>query len=128
MKVEIAEDDQGSRIFLAAIAGGDRVGRATLDFSVPRERGRTLFRNAWVDPAWRSRGIGSALVRRAEEVAAARGYDALDLLVRLDNPRALDLYRRLGYAVVGEEVNRYVADGGEVVEEHCWSLRKALGR
>lgn len=126
MRLELREDDQGSRLFLAAFADGRQVGRATLDFATRRPARRVLFRTAWVEPEWRSRGIGSALVRRGEEIAAARGYEAVDCLVRLDNPRALALYRRLGYEPVGEEVNRYVDDSGEPVEEDCWSLRKRL--
>lgn len=126
MNLEVGEDDRGARLFLAATVDGVPIGRATLDFAAPRPSRATLFRNAWVEPAWRSRGIGAALVRRAEEIAGERGYEALDLLVRTDNPRALALYRRLGFEVVGEEVNRYVADGGEAVEEDCWSLSKRL--
>jgi ribosomal protein S18 acetylase RimI-like enzyme len=126
VNLEVGEDDQGARLFLVASVDGEPVGRATLDFSARRASGGTLFRNAWVEPAWRSRGIGTALVRRSEDVARERGYEALDCLVRTDNPRALALYRRLGFEVVGDEVNRYVADGGETVEEDCWSLRKEL--
>lgn len=127
MNLRIGEDDQGSRVFLVASVGGQPVGRATLDFSAPRAPGGTLFRNAWVEPEWRSRGIGAALVRRAEKIAEARGFAALDCLVRTDNPRAFALYRRLGFELVGDEVNRYVDDAGEAVEEDCWSLRKRLG-
>jgi ribosomal protein S18 acetylase RimI-like enzyme len=126
VKLELGEDGQGARLFLVATVDGEPIGRATLDFAAARAPGATLFRNAWVEPEWRSRGIGAALVRRAEEIARARSYEALDLLVRTDNPRALALYRRLGFEVVGGEVNRYVADGGEAVEEDCWSLRKRL--
>jgi GNAT superfamily N-acetyltransferase len=126
VNLEIGEDDQGSRLFLVASVDGMPVGRATLDFSAPRAAGATLFRNAWVEPEWRSRGIGADLVGRAEEIAAARGYQALDLLVRTDNPRALALYRRLGYELVGDEVNRFLDDAGVAVEEPCRSLSKRL--
>jgi ribosomal protein S18 acetylase RimI-like enzyme len=128
VNLELGEDEQGAKLFLVATVDGEPVGRATLDFTAQRASGGTLFRSAWVEPEWRSRGIGAALVRRAEEIAEERGYEALDLLVRTDNPRALSLYRRLGFEVVGEEVNRYVADGGEAIEEDCWSLRKRLAR
>ena len=126
MNLQLGEDDQGARLFLAADVDGEPVGRATLDFSARRAPGGVLFRNAWVEPKRRSLGIGTALVRRAEELARARGYEGLDCLVRTDNPRALALYRRLGFEIVGEEVNHYVADDGEPMEEDCWSLRKRL--
>lgn len=46
---------------------------------------------------WR-RGIGTALLRAAEEIARGLGYDRVTLSVGLDNPAARRLYERLGYA------------------------------
>ncbi|MFJ8636547.1 GNAT family N-acetyltransferase [Streptomyces sp. NPDC093568] len=44
----------------------------------------------------RSRGIGTALVRAAEDVARERGVTVVGLGVAKDEPRAVALYARLG--------------------------------
>jgi len=51
-----------------------------------------------IDPTLRSRGYGTFLLREVERLAAAAGSQQFYLWVEpLDNPRALALYRRLGY-------------------------------
>ncbi|MGP3987026.1 GNAT family N-acetyltransferase, partial [Streptomyces sp. 3N207] len=45
----------------------------------------------------RSQGIGTALIREAERLAADRGCPIIGLGVEKNNPRADALYRRLGY-------------------------------
>lgn len=50
------------------------------------------------DPAWRGRGVGSALMQRAEEAAAGSGADSLSLIVAEENRGARWLYDRLGFA------------------------------
>jgi ribosomal protein S18 acetylase RimI-like enzyme len=45
----------------------------------------------------RSQGIGTALIREAERLAAGRGCRVIGLGVEKNNPRASALYRRLGY-------------------------------
>lgn len=52
------------------------------------------------DPAWRGRGVGSALMQRAEDVAAGSGAEVLSLIVAEENRGARRLYERLGYADV----------------------------
>jgi ribosomal protein S18 acetylase RimI-like enzyme len=51
-------------------------------------------------PAWRGRGLGAALVVEALRRMAADGSAAVVLDVNVDNPAA-DLYRRLGFTVIG---------------------------
>jgi ribosomal protein S18 acetylase RimI-like enzyme len=54
---------------------------------------------AWVDPAFRSQGIGSALMADAERRA---GGGELRLEVWKVNKRAVEFYDRLGYAATEE--------------------------
>jgi GNAT superfamily N-acetyltransferase len=48
-------------------------------------------------PEMRGRGIGTALIRSAEDRARERGFQWLGLGVADGNPRAARLYERLGY-------------------------------
>jgi GNAT superfamily N-acetyltransferase len=48
-------------------------------------------------PDYRSRGIGSAMLRACETTARARGWRTIGLGVATTNPRARALYERLGY-------------------------------
>ncbi|MZF89494.1 GNAT family N-acetyltransferase [Streptomyces sp. SID5643] len=69
--------------------------------------------------ALRSRGIGSALVRAAEERARARGCTAVGLGVADDNPRAAALYARLGYRAVASYIGRWSFEDHEGVTHEC---------
>lgn len=70
-----------------------------------------------VVPGLRSRGVGSLLIRRAEELARAGGYPVVGLAVETDNERAAALYRRLGYV-----------DVGTGAFTHRWTRPDAAGR
>lgn len=62
-------------------------------------RGTSLARlySIAVEPAQRGRGLGSALLRAAEDAARARGAAYMRLEVRVDDPETQSLYRREGY-------------------------------
>ena len=47
--------------------------------------------------ALRGHGIGTGLIGACEDLARQRGYRRIGLGVAIANPRAADLYRRLGY-------------------------------
>jgi len=53
----------------------------------------------WVNAPWRGRGLGTALLRAAEERAVAEG--AIGALVDTADHQAPDFYRKLGYTVFG---------------------------
>jgi ribosomal-protein-alanine N-acetyltransferase len=61
--------------------------------------------NLAVDPRWRRRGIGRALVLRAVSLHAG----ALFLEVRESNQAALKFYKSLGFQVVAERAGYYAA-------------------
>lgn len=81
----------------------------------------------------RSRGAGSSLIAKMEETARSRGYTQLYIGVDpVDNPRAQQLYLRLGYAPLQTQPYRlhwkFTDSGGNFHEGIDWriDLVKAL--
>ncbi|MGA3130174.1 MAG: N-acetyltransferase [Terracidiphilus sp.] len=60
-----------------------------------------------VHPAWRGRGIGAELLRRAESSAHAAGAQSISLHVDVENAAAIGLYESRGYAQQGREEHYY---------------------
>lgn len=59
--------------------------------------GCTLYiQDIYVEPAWRGRGVGAALLGCVAALALERGSPLIELTVREDNP-ARGLYGRLGF-------------------------------
>lgn len=77
----------------------------------------------YVQKAMRGRGVATALLRHAEEIARRRGHRSLGLSVDPDNP-ARRLYESLGYRHDGGE--RYLDGVYEGTEEWVINLVKDL--
>jgi len=84
----------------------------------PRMIGLAIAEPAWgdsismittigVDPEYRRRGVGSELLARSE---ALLPEGSIRLTVRADNPAAIRLYEKFGYAFFSK-VARYYRDG-----------------
>ncbi|MBA2389097.1 MAG: GNAT family N-acetyltransferase [Geodermatophilaceae bacterium] len=87
--------------------------------------------NLHVAPAAQGRGVGTALIAEAEARITHRGFTRVSIGVGEDNPRAQDLYARLGYHDTGlREVSRYDYPGADgvlrEVVEHDILLIKGL--
>lgn len=65
--------------------------------------------NISVDADLQHAGYGQRLMREAIEVARARAMRLILLEVRISNLRALALYRRFGFGVIGRRKNYYPA-------------------
>jgi ribosomal-protein-alanine N-acetyltransferase len=63
--------------------------------------------NVALRPAYRNRGIGTALMRRVMEEARLLGASRATLEVRASNAGARRLYERLGFFVAGTRRNYY---------------------
>jgi ribosomal protein S18 acetylase RimI-like enzyme len=76
------------------------------------------------------RGLGTALIREAEQYLIERNYDSVSIAAAKDNPDARRLYERLGYRVYTEDSGRwsYTDHEGRTrhVYEPCYMLEKYL--
>lgn len=128
----------GEVTYLVAWTEGAPVGYGLIRWAGHREAasraampGTPAVSNLGVLPAWRGRGVGSALITAAEQRIRDRGYRQVSLAVGQDNNAAAPLYTRLGYVDSWlRELSRYDApDGAGVLarfEEHNRLLRKWL--
>ncbi len=89
----------------------------------------TLWQLA-VLPALHSRGLGTLLVRAAEQRIRGRGLRRAELSVEEDNPRARALYERLGYAAYGRAPDAWDEEGPDgSIRRHetmCVLMRRGL--
>ena len=58
----------------------------------------------WVDEAYRGRGVGGALMRRAEEMARTQGI--VNIHLETTSFQALPFYQKLGYELFAELPNK----------------------
>ena len=77
----------------------DRPGFGFIDESTPEV-------SVAVDPGCRGRGVGSQLLAALIAIGRNRGFERLSLSVESQN-RAVNLYRRLGFAVARYENDSY---------------------
>ncbi|MEV1065580.1 GNAT family N-acetyltransferase [Streptomyces sp. NPDC050263] len=99
-----------------------------IDYQVSGEAG-TLWQLA-VLPALQSRGLGTLLIRAAEQRIRNRGLRRAGLAVEEDNPRARALYERLGYVAYGREPDAWDEEGPDgSIRRHetmCVLMRRDL--
>lgn len=105
----LARAARGDVSYLAAAVGGTSVvGTAVIDFSAGDDPDAGVIAQLAVHPALRRLGIGSLLIRAAEEVIAERGRATAHLAVDDANLDARRLYERLGYRPVRQQVGEWV--------------------
>jgi putative acetyltransferase len=95
-----AVDVARSNLILARHNGAELVATAGW-LSMPERPATARIRKVFVHPGWARRGLATALVRAAEQAAAAAGYP--QLYVRA-NINAVPLYVSLGYRAEAEGV------------------------
>ncbi|HEV3486524.1 MAG TPA: GNAT family N-acetyltransferase, partial [Vicinamibacterales bacterium] len=98
---------QRSNVMLVAESGGRLVGQIWIDLTKLASRGMGFLWALRVHPSVRGRGIGTELIGAAEAWLAANAFEAGAIGVEKENPRGLDLCRRLGYDVAGELYERF---------------------
>ncbi|MDB5641330.1 MAG: GCN5-related N-acetyltransferase [Hyphomicrobiales bacterium] len=98
-----------STAMVVAQERADITGYALVGFRKGSKIGR-LYSIA-VDKARAGRGVGRALLDASETAAHERGCTRFALEVRADNPRAIALYEKNGYEMLGRE-DEWYEDGG----------------
>ena len=103
-------DTQGPR--LVAVAGGDVVGMASLHAQGSLRRGHVRGLAIAIAPAWQGQGLGRQLMTRLLDWADNwGGVLRTELFVHADNPRAIALYRSLGFVEEGRHRGYALKDG-----------------
>jgi GNAT superfamily N-acetyltransferase len=99
---EVVADDRHGFVHLAR-AEGRIIGVAYVAtiLSVEHVGPAAWLEELYVTPAWRQRGVGSALVAAVLERARAAGMVAVDLEIDVGHSRAASLYERLGFHRLG---------------------------
>ncbi|WP_318197486.1 GNAT family N-acetyltransferase [Streptomyces sp. MCL20-2] len=111
-----AEGDQGpqgDRTFLAMAPDGSLAGFVSVAYA--RWNRRLTIEDIEVAPGHRGRGVGRALMSRAEEYARERGAGHVWLEVTNINAPAIHAYRRMGFTLCGLDTSLYefTASAGE---------------
>lgn len=134
---EIFESTQQGRslMWVADLPGRGVIGQLFLQITSNREEladghSRGYIYGFRIRPEFRNQGIGSKMMRVAEDYLLKRRFRWVTLNVACDNPDARRLYERLGYRVVASDPGRwsYLDDQGlrrEVIEP-AWRLEKDL--
>ena len=112
----------GTRLLLVAerIADGDIVGQIFIQWNSGDPRFADGVHRGYlyalrVKPAYRRKGLGSRLIRSAEEALRTRGMVTASIGVEKTNPEARALYERHGFRVIAEDPG-------------CWAYTDHLGR
>jgi len=123
--------------YVVAESAGEPVGFGVIHFQGDplweRPDQVPIVMDLYVAPNLRGRGIGRRVLLALEQSARERGFSAVYLQVESDrNPRAVDLYRKLGYQPLQsrpyKDLYRFVDAEGKVIEadEMVIDMKKAL--
>ena len=127
--------ERGQRILLMAAAGAEMVGQVFIQLSSSEARYadgavRGYLYALRVRSPWQGLGVGSRLIAAAEAALLGLGFSVAVIAAGKDNPRAYQLYQRLGYRAFAEDPGLwYFTDVNgvrQVMEEPCWVMEKQL--
>jgi ribosomal protein S18 acetylase RimI-like enzyme len=103
-EARFAEQQSGRATYLIAWRGDNPVGHLLLKWHGADDPAVQVYVSECpelnaigVRPDLQSQGIGTSLIRRAEDLVRTRGYGCVGLAVGVENHRARKLYEQLGY-------------------------------
>jgi ribosomal protein S18 acetylase RimI-like enzyme len=124
-----------SKIWVAELPDAGIIGQIFIQLNCDRPElanGKTkaymyAFR---IQPVYRSQGLGSLMMKTIEADLKKLGFSTLTLNVAKDNPRAQQLYKRLGFKTTSDEPGTwsYPDEKGiwQQVNEPAWRMEKPL--
>lgn len=126
------ESRAGFRTMLVAVRGGSAIATISIGGGRFQREGSLRLFALNVGPAFRRKGVGTALVKAVESIAAESGMDEVNLEVTTENEDSIRLYRKLGYRIRGDPVTGHWQnmrdDGtGETIEAALFVMVKKLG-
>ncbi len=94
-----AMDAEGGQTTFIAESEGEVIGMATVivRHTISRDEPFGRLASVVVKDGERSRGVGAALLARAEEICRAAGCSAIEVTSAENRERAHEFYRRLGF-------------------------------
>ena len=104
LKSRLEESLTGLRTMLVAINKGRVVGVVSIGGTRFQRKGSLRLFALDVGQTFRRKGVGTAMVRAVEDIAASKNLQEVNLEVAIDNKDAIRLYRKLGYRKLGEPV------------------------
>ncbi len=136
----LIRQQNGTAIYLIAFLEDKPAGHVLLKWDGAQDEAVAAHRTApcpdledlFVREELRRRGVGTQILRHAEQLAQQRGFARIGLAVGLENPSARRLYERLGYRQAGIEPytvrGMYFDEQGQMHtwEETCVYLIKDL--
>ena len=129
------EQQTDRRLMLVADCNDYPVGRLFIlfnssDHTIADGQNRAYLYSFFVMTPFRGQGIGTSMVRYAENLLTERRYEYATIAVAKDNEGALQLYKRLNYVTKREDAGRwnYTDHMGRThrMNEPCWILEKNL--
>ena len=118
------EQHGGRATYLVAWGEGEPLGSALVQWRGPIGTNARLafpmsveINHLHVRPELRGCGVGTSLIRAAEDLVASRGLRQVGLAVSIENSRAARLYARLGYQRTGtiDIFRRHIEEVKQVV-------------
>lgn len=71
-----------------------------------------LITSMFVDPNWRRRGVGAALLRQAcQRMVREWGVTRTQMNVEIHNHPAIELYARHGFRIIGQQDHAFIIEG-----------------
>ena len=98
------ESRAGIRTMLVAMRDGSAIATISVGGGRFQREGSLRLFALNVGPVFRRKGVGTALVKAVEAIAAESGMDEVNLEVTIDNENSIRLYRKLGYRICGDTV------------------------